>query len=128
MSNTGTGLSANANATVKSTANATAKATEKAEEKEKLNELFEKLTSYYDPDTEMFDIVKIKGSDQFKEDKIIKLFQELNKSNNYTKEGNEALYKIKRYLSEHKDDDTDEKIKVFKNLCDASEKLNPTAP
>ncbi len=116
MSNTGTG----------STANATAKATAKAEEKKKLNELFEQLASYYDPDTEMFDIKKMKDSPEFNDEKIIQLFHELNKSNNYTKEGNEALYKIKRYLSEHKDDDTDEKIKVFKDLCDASENLIPT--
>ena len=100
-----------------------------AAEKEKLNELFKALETNYIKETETFDISIIDKIDGFKEEpKIIKLLQELNKSNNYSKEGNEALYKIKRYLSEHTEADTDNKINVFKELCTASENLISTAP
>ena len=119
---------------VSATANATANNTEKkakakAAEKEKLNQLFKALETNYDINTEMFDIDKIKTFGEYNNaPNIIQLLRELNKSNGYSQAGNEALYKIKRYLSEHKEDDTDEKIKVFKELCTASENLISTAP
>ena len=105
-------------------ANNAAATTNKEAEKEKLNALFKALETNYDINTEMFNISVIEKLDGYDTaPKIIQLLRELNKSNNYSKEGNEALYKIKRYLSEHTDADTDYKINVFKELCTASEKL-----
>lgn len=125
MSNATTNKETPTNANATATANATAA---KEADKKKLNELFEKLASYYDNKIEMFNIDKLINDDYFKDDKIINLFHELNKSNNYSEEGNKALYKIKRYLSDPKENNIDEKINVFKELCTASENLISTAP